>query len=121
MELPLYLRESLVDEMDQFLEAFSSNPDAEAVAQYLIELLESYADGAEVDDIVGEFEDENALDGGLSEVLEGEMSSNDEFEYTGEEVVSLLETLCDIEWSDDLSSDDLDEPDVTEDVEEDED
>lgn len=116
MELPQYLRDNLVEELDTFLSAFSSNPDAEAVAHFVIELLETFADDHEMVDIVGELEDENSLDGGLAEVLEGEMSSNDEFEYTGEEVVSLLETLCDIEWADDLSADEPEDADETEDV-----
>jgi hypothetical protein len=42
------------------------------------------------------------------------MSSNDDFEYTEEEVVALLERLSDIEW-------DEDEDDVEDDVDEDDD
>jgi hypothetical protein len=46
------------------------------------------------------------------------MSSNDEFEYTGEEIISLLERLCGVEWID--TGDDLDFGDEADDEEEDE-
>jgi hypothetical protein len=39
------------------------------------------------------------------------MSSNDEFEYTGEELVSLLERICGIEWESSTDDDDDDEDD----------
>jgi len=42
------------------------------------------------------------------------MASNDEFKFTGEEVVSLVERLCEIEWEngedlDDETDEDLDD------------
>ena len=48
------------------------------------------------------------------------MSSNDEFEYTGEEIISLLERLCEIEWveSEDDEEDDDDEEEEEEEEEE---
>ncbi|HHO53762.1 MAG TPA: hypothetical protein ENK18_23540 [Deltaproteobacteria bacterium] len=98
MQLPYSMRDALVDDLDEYLEAISSTPDTEAVVGYVIELFETYAEDKNLDEIVPQLEEEGQLDGSLSEVLEEEMSSNDEFEYTGEEIVSLLERLCDIEW-----------------------
>ncbi len=98
MQLPFSMRDSLVEDLDEYLDAISSTPDTEAVVAYVIELLETYGEDEGIDDIVAQFEEEAQLDGTLSESLEEEMSSNDEFEYTGEEIVSLLERLCDIEW-----------------------
>lgn len=117
MQLPYSIRESLVDEMDEYLESYGSTPDPEAVAAYIIELLEGHAEEQGVDDVVVELEESGSLDEPLQDVLEQEMSSNDEFEYTGEEVVSLLERTCDIEWEE---SDEDEEEDEDEEAESDE-
>lgn len=109
MELPISLRESLVDDLDDFLEALSANPSAEAVAAYLVEQLEVWAEDEGEDDLIGDIEDEAALDGTLVEALESEMDSNEEFEWTGEEVVSLFEQLCEIDWDEDDDEDEDEE------------
>lgn len=119
MQLPNSMRDHIVTDLDEYLEAVSASPDTEAIAAYVIELLETYAEDAGIDDIVAGLEEETGLDGTLSETLEEEMSSNDEFEYTGEEIVSLVERLCEIEWIE--GEDDDDEGDEGDDEDEDED
>ena len=101
MQLPYSLRDSLVEELEKYLEAVSASPDTEAVVAYVIELLETFGEDSGFDDIVGLLEDSGAIDGSLPDNLEEEMSSNDEFEFTGEEVVSLVERICEIEWEGD--------------------
>ncbi len=118
MQLPHSMRESLVDEIDEFLQAFSSDPEPEQVANFIVEQLESYADSEGIDDILQTLEEEGELETSLMETLESEMGSNDEFEYTGEEVVSLLERICGLEWSD-ANDDDDDEIDDDEDDDDD--
>lgn len=108
MQLDSEFRETLVDELETMLEAYGDTPDHEAIANFIIEHLELYADEYGVDDIVVALEADGALDAPLRDVLEDELSSNDELEITGEEVVSLLERLCSIEWSDDVDNDDGD-------------
>jgi len=88
----------MVDDLDEYLDAVSASPDTEAIANYVIELLETYAENEAIDDVLAALEEAAALDSTLVETLEEEMSSNDEFEYTGEEIISLLERLCEIEW-----------------------
>lgn len=117
MKLPQSARETLVEELDDFLAAYSGSPDAEGVVNLLVELLEGTADEYGIDDLLSGLEESGALDTPFAEVLEAEMSSNDEFEYTGEEIVSLFERICDVEWTDD---DDFDGGDWEEDEEEDE-
>jgi hypothetical protein len=112
------MRESLVEEVDEYLEAFSSEPDPEAVGGYVVELLENYADDEGIDDLIAALEEEGELDGTLQDTLETEMSSNDEFEYTGEEIISLLERLCGIEWEADEDAEEDDEEDEEDEVEE---
>ena len=106
VQLPNKMRDNMVTDLDEYLEAVSASPDAEAISSYVIELLETYAEDEAIDDVVAELEESAALDGTLSETLEEEMSSNDEFEFTGEEILSLLERMCDIEW---VEGDDDDE------------
>ena len=119
MQLPYSMRESLVDDIDEFLGAFSSDPEPEQVATYLIEHLETFADDEGIDDIVPTLEEEGELEGSLQEALESEMGSNDEFEFTGEEIVSLFERLCGVEWADaDDDDEDADDDDEAEDSEE---
>ena len=118
MQLPNSMRDNMVDELDEYLEAVSASPDTEAIASYVIELLETYAETEGIEDIVAGMEEAASLDGTLSETLEDEMSSNDEFEYTGEEIISLLERLCGVEWID--TGDDLDFGDEADDDEQDE-
>lgn len=117
MTLDSEFRETLVDELDELLEAYGSNPDPEPIADFLIDQLEMYADEHSIDDILIALEEDGELDAPLREVLETEMASNDEFRFTGEEVVSLLDRLCNIVWDevgeeegddDDDEDDDLD-------------
>ena len=118
MQLPNSMRDHMVDDLDEYLDAVSASPDTEAIASYVIELLETYAENNGIDDVLASLEEAAALDGTLSETLEEEMSSNDEFEYTGEEIVSLLERLCEIEWVESEDDDDLDEEEEEEEEEE---
>jgi len=113
------MRDQLVEEVDEYLEAFSSEPDPEAVGGYVVELLENYADDEGIDDLIASLEEQGELDGTLQDTLETEMSSNDEFEYTGEEIISLLERLCGIEWE--AKGDDAVEEEEEEEEEDDED
>jgi len=112
VELPSPLRDELLDELEDFLDAIGS-PEAEQVVTYLIEQLEMLGDEYEVEDVVDQMEHEGALEGSLQEALESEMTSNDEFEFTGEEVVTLLERVVAIEWDDTATkkSDDDDDDD----------
>lgn len=113
VELPESIREALVNDLEEFLANLPDDPDAEMVANFLIEQLEIYADERGIDDIIVSLEESGSLEASLREELENEMSSNDDFEFTEEECVELLETMCDIEWIED-------EDDFTDEVAEDE-
>jgi hypothetical protein len=98
------MRDDLVDEIDEYLDAIAASPDPEAVALFVIEVLETHAEDEGIDDLVATLEEEGEVDGTLAEALEEEMRSNDEFEFTGEEVVSLVERMCGLEWENDPSA-----------------
>ncbi len=108
MELPQSMRDTLVEELDSYLEAVGT-PDAEQVTNYVIELLETSADENDLDDLVLTLEEEAQLDDSLATVIEEEMESNDEFEYTGEEIASMIERMCNIEWNADKEEEDDDD------------
>ncbi len=102
MQLPHEMRDTLVETLDEYLEAQTGNPEPESVAAYVVELLGTVADEMkldEADEIVLKLESSGELDASLIEMLEEEFESNEEFEYTGEEIVSLVEKVCDVEWT----------------------
>lgn len=98
MLLPESIRDRLVEDLDEYLNNLPDDPDVEMVATFIIEQLEVYADEKGIDDIVVGLEESGGLDSTLQEFLESEMDSNDDFEFTGEECVALLEAACEIEW-----------------------
>ncbi len=119
MQLPHEMRDTLVETLDEYLEAQTGNPEPESVASYVVELLGTVSEEMKVDDadeIVLKLESSGELDASLVEVLEEEFESNEDFEYTGEEIVSLVEKVCDVEWTtkddeDDVEKDDDDDDD----------
>lgn len=102
ISLPHEMRDTLVEQLDEWFEAQSSTPDAEQVAAYVIELIGNVAEELKIDDadeIVLKLETSGELEASLQELLEEELETNDELEYTGEEIVSTVEKVCDIEWA----------------------
>jgi hypothetical protein len=116
MELPHEMRDSLVEQLDEYFDAHSGSPDGEVIAAYVIELIGTVAEELKVDDgdeIILKLESSGEMEATLLELLEEEFESNEEFEYTGEEIVSLVEKVCAIEWTtkDDADDDDDDDDD----------
>ena len=120
MQLPHEMRDTMVEQLDEYLDALTGTPEAEMVAARLVELVSTVADEMkldEADEILLKLESSGELDASLLEVLEEEFEGNHEFEFTGEEIVGLLEKVCDIEWT---TKDDEDD-DAEEEVDDDED
>ena len=106
MILPLSLRDNLITDTQNFIEAMGDHTDAESIAGFVIEQLEMYGEEAVLDDIIAGLEDQSDIDGALSEFLEDEISSNQELFLTGEEIITLIERVTLIEW---VKDEDLDE------------
>ncbi len=120
MQLPHEMRDAMVEHLDEYLEVQSGSPDGEAVAAYVVELIGTVAEELKLEDtdeLVLKLETSGEMDATLLELLEEEFESNDEFEYTGEEIVSLVEKVCEIDWTtkDDEDEDEDDEKDDKED------
>lgn len=121
IQLPHEMRDTVVEQLDEYLESQSGSPDGESVAAYVIELLGTVAEELKVDDadeIVLKLETSGELEASLQELLEEEFERDDELEFTGEEIVSLIEKVCDVEWTtkddeeeDEDDDDDDDDPD----------
>lgn len=116
--LPQSIRDALINDLEEFLANLPDHPDAEMVASFIIEQLETYADEKGIEDIIVGLEESGSLDVSLQEALEEEMSSNDDFSFTEEECIGLLETVCDIEWMEDEEDDVLEEEEEEDDDEE---
>lgn len=102
IQLPHEMRDTVVEQLDEYLEAQTGTPDGETVAAYVIELLGSAAEELKIDDadeIVLKLETSGELEASLQELLEEEFERDDEIEFTGEEIVSVIEKVCDVEWT----------------------
>lgn len=89
MQLPHEMRDTLVEQLDEYLEG-QGGADGEAVAAFVIELIGTVADDLKVDDpdeVLLKMESSGELEASLLELLEEEFESNDEFEYSGEEIL----------------------------------
>ena len=109
MQLPVSLREDLLEEIDQFLQA--SSPGSEALTQCVLDLMEAFGEDRSIDDIVSSLEDSGGLESPLQESLENEFVTNENFHDNGEDAISIFEQLCAIDWVDDADFDEMNEPD----------
>jgi capsid protein len=103
MELPSSMRELLVEQLNEFCENLDDTSDTSAIAEQVVELIEQVTHevpGVSSADIISRLESSGEMDASLSEVLEDTFDSAASFDYTGEELVTLLEKLCEIEWLD---------------------
>ncbi len=123
MELPRSIRVALLEELDEYIDAVDE-PDIETVVSYVLDQLQLAEDEYDLIDIAGQIEESAGLEGSLQDMLEEELTSRDDFVFTGEEIVSAFEQLAGVEWVDeDELDDDLDEDlaELDEDDEDDED
>ena len=102
MQLPHEMRDTLVEQLDEYLEAQTGSPEPEAVSVHVIELLVSVAEEMKLpdsDELILKLESSGEMDASLIELLEEAFESDEEFEYNGEEIVGLLEKICELEWT----------------------
>ena len=89
MQLPHELRDTVVEQLDEYLESQNGTPDAEAVAAFVVELLGTAAEDLKIgdaDEIVLKLETSGELDASLLEMLEEHLESSDDMEMTAEEI-----------------------------------
>ncbi len=101
LELPGSMRALLVEHLEEYCENLDDTSDTDAIAEAIVEVIEATgqeATGVDAEEIVSQLEASGELDATLIEVLDDVFSRNPDFDYTAEEIVGLLEKLCEIEW-----------------------
>ncbi len=114
VELPQEMRELLVERLDDFISELTDTSDTESIALSIVRTIEAIADEVEyekADEVISRLEASGELEGSLLEVLEEHLSAEDEFDFSGEDLTSLIEKICEIEWADleDDKEDDIDD------------
>ncbi len=104
IDLPQEFQVLLVEQLDEYLEGAAGSTDAATVVRDLLVLLQTIADQCEVvvpsEGLVVYMESEAELDDGLFDLLLEELEEEDLEDVTGEDVLSLLEKIVEIEWVD---------------------
>jgi hypothetical protein len=114
MQLPHELRDTVVEQLDEYLESQNGTPDAEALAAFVVELLGTASEDLKIDDaddIVLKLETSGELEASLLELLEEHFESSEDTEFAAEDILALIEKVCDVEWTtkDDEDAEDEDE------------
>jgi len=116
MQLPHELRDTVVEQLDDYLETQNGTPDAEALAAFVVDLLGAAAEDLKIDDaddIVLKLETSGELEASLLELLEEHFESSEDTEVIAEDILSLIEKVCDVEWTtkddEDVEDDDDDD------------
>ena len=100
IELPQKMRDGLVEQIESYIES-NGGGDPEALAEYTVTVIQSAAEEHQVadgTDIISQLEASGELEGGLDEVLQEAVENAGDVELTAEEVISIVEKLCEIGW-----------------------
>ncbi len=104
IELPQEYRDLLEEQIDEYLDDDSRSDDAATMVQDLVELLQRVADESEVEvqggDIVAYMENEGDLEDGLFDLLLEELEDEDLEDFSGGDLITLIEKIVEIEWND---------------------
>ncbi len=104
IDLPQEYQVLLIEQLEVYLEGAADEADAETVVHDLLELLQRVADKNDITvpggDIVAYLESEGELDDGLFDLLLEELEEEDLEDFTGEDVLTLIEKIFEINWID---------------------
>lgn len=104
IELPQEYRDLLEEQLDSFLDSADSSSDAASMVQDIVELLQSAATESDTEvpggDIVAYLENEGDLEDGLFDLLLEELEEEDLGDFSGEDLLTVLEKLLKIQWAD---------------------
>ncbi len=104
IELPQEYRDLLEEQLDEYLEAADGIGEAATMVQDFVELIQTVADECEVDvsggDVVAYMETEAELEDGLFDLLLEELEEEDLEDFTGDDLIVLMEKIVEIEWVD---------------------
>ena len=101
IDLPQEMRDMLVEQLDEYFEGMEDVPEASEVAAYVVDLVQESAQECEVeqaDDIVGLLESSGDLEASLTDMLSEHLENLDLEALSAEDVVGVVEKICEIEW-----------------------
>jgi hypothetical protein len=114
IQLPQDMRDMLVERIDERIETGDVVEEIEDFIAGILEILPLVAEDCDVDgaeDLVAALESSGDLDISLAECLQEQYERNLDDGMSGEEIVSFVEKLCEIEWSEPDDPHDPDDPD----------
>jgi len=104
IELPQEYRDLLEERLDEYLDSTDDTGDAAGMVQDLIELLQRVALECEVEipggDVVAHLENESELEDGLFDLLLEELEEENLEDFTGNNLLTLVEKIIEIDWVD---------------------
>lgn len=112
IHLPLEMRECLVEHLQGVMEIEIDEGDNEELVEAILEAIAAAADDSDVsqaEDIVALLETSGDLDASLGELVSEQLQRAFDTGLTAEELVSYMEKLCEIEWSEPDDDDDDDD------------
>ena len=103
IELPQEVRDLLMEQLDEYIEEVVNSPDAEELAQVVVEKLPELAEELELefdkgDDIIGYLEIAGDLEAPFQDMLMEQLEMLDQDNITAEDVLVTMERLCEIDW-----------------------
>ncbi|MBN1337017.1 MAG: hypothetical protein JXB39_13750 [Deltaproteobacteria bacterium] len=103
IDLPQEMRDLLVEQLDEYIEGAAGSLEPESLAQEIVDRIQGVGEDCEVEaveDIVAALETSGDLDASLMELLTEQLEQEDLEDLTGEDLVAMVEKVCEIEWSD---------------------
>ena len=102
LELPLAMRELLVEQLDEYFEYLDDTSDRTVISEAVVEIVVSVGEeisAVHSESILSELEESGEMvDESLMEGLEKSFIADNLTDYNGEVVVNAIERLCEIEW-----------------------
>jgi len=104
IELPQEYRDLLEEQLDEYLDSSDEARDAASMVQDVVGLLQRVAVECEVEipggDVVVYLETEGELEDGIFDLLLEELEEENLEDFTGNNLMSLVEKIVEIEWVD---------------------
>jgi len=110
MKLPEQVRDTIILSLDEYLETINDQPDATELAEQTVQAISSGAEDAGLEDyeeVVLQIEEEMEMEESLVETLEYEFQKADDLELSGEDLISLIDRVCGLNWEDEDDFEDI--------------
>ena len=104
IELPQEFRDLLEEKLDEYLDTTDNTGGAASMVRDIVEHLQKVGEECEIEvpngDMIAYIETEGDLDDGLFDLLLEELEEEDLEDFTGDDLLTVMEKLVEIEWAD---------------------